>query len=166
MRCSLSKQCAVDKSLRHLFFLWNTGTSRELNLGPLGEKQERYPMCCVLAPSFDLKLCFKNVIDVGWCLWLVIITYRCNQQCGPEISLGLGSHQDGWYCPLTLIPLAVSWTDKHSRLVWWWRPELVWKGCRQSETALPYARLKESDWFHPQLCPHTRGQLQNVTNFH
>ena len=26
-------------------------------------------------------------------------------------------------------------------LVWWWRPELTWKGCRQSETALPYARL-------------------------
>ena len=27
-------------------------------------------------------------------------------------------------------------------LVWWWRPELIWKGCRQSETALPNARLK------------------------
>ena len=23
------------------------------------------------------------------------------------------------------------------------------------QTALPYARLKKSDWFHPQLCPRT-----------
>ena len=51
-------------------------------------------------------------------------------------------------------------------LVWWWHPELVWKGCCQSETALPYASLKESYWFHPQLHPHTRGWLQNMTNCH
>jgi hypothetical protein len=42
-------------------------------------------------------------------------------------------------------------------IVWCWHPELVWKGCRQSEAD---ARLKESDCFHLQLCPHMVRQLQ------
>ena len=32
-------------------------------------------------------------------------------------------------------------------------PSINWKGCRLSWTALPYARLKESEWFHPQEVP-------------
>ena len=32
-------------------------------------------------------------------------------------------------------------------------PRMNWKGCRLSWTALPYAKLKESEWFHPQGVP-------------
>ena len=46
---------------------------------------------------------------------------------------------------------------KGEGLVWWWHPKLVWKGCRPSETALPYVRLKE--WLvSPSVVPsHARA---------
>ncbi len=39
-------------------------------------------------------------------------------------------------------------------------PKINWKGCRLSWTALPYAWLKESEWFHPKGYPLFGGWLQ------